>query len=174
MFDILPNELNEHIFILNCSIENAKYVKKLHNNEINKHVSNNNYILIYVQRYINLRSLSIEMIKYLHSKCNFTRNELIDVTNWIFSRMCIEGNIYVANWLHSLCEFSKDEMNINNMFAYVCINGYINVAKWLYTLCNFSKDEIMLYRSYMFTQTQNKERNNVAMWLESIFEKLHN
>ena len=84
MFDELPCELNE--YILTANIVKKKYLIKT--TYKNKH--------------------SIENIKYVHSLCNFTRDEFDMYNNMLLYNVCRYGNIKIAKWLHVLCNFTRD------------------------------------------------------------------
>ena len=53
----------------------------------------------------------MEIAKWLHELCYFTRNELMIYNNQAFRCACNYGHIEIAKWLHSLCQFTNDVLD---------------------------------------------------------------
>ena len=119
MFDILPCELNNHILNFNwhtaivknneltgvcenkISIENIRHVYKLckYNNTKNGCMNKNNDLLMNIKVLFEraCRHGNIEVAKWLHELCNFTRNELMINNNFAFRYACSSGDIKLSN-----------------------------------------------------------------------------
>ena len=108
---------------------------------------------------------NLELAKQLYEQLCISRDYITNCMVLPFT-VCERQQLEVMKWLHSVCNFTRDELE--NLFSMLCRSKTLNVeiSQWLHQQCNFTRNEIRYYLKY-FDNVDDMIK--AKEWIENIY-----